>query len=245
MLHSLHTDHMHSPGLCPSQASLGTKMRNSYLSREDKRLMKPVIEKRRRDRINQSLEHLRTLLMEATHDESLKNPKAEKADILKKTVHFLKMCHNPVPSDKKKLQSGFKGGFREGLNQATSFLNSADSICEKKKEYMVQRLCQHMEEQTQKHWKDSVQDVSLNVNQRQILPSAPIISRVAGDVLEQSPKNQTSHPSPSSSFRTPCMGQVQQQTPPQTFQARKSTQRTLFPPTSSSVNPALVWRPWP
>ncbi|OCT59473.1 transcription factor HES-7 [Xenopus laevis] len=237
---------MHSPGLSPSQASLGSKMKN-YLSREDKRLMKPVIEKRRRDRINQSLEHLRTLLLEATHDESLKNPKAEKADILKKTVYFLKMCHNPVPSDRKKLLSGFKGGFREGLNQATSFINSADSLCEKKKEYMVQRLCQHMEEQTQKQRKDSVQDVSLRVNQRQILPSPPIISRVSGDVLEQSTENQTSRP-PSSSFRTPCMGQAHQQTPPQTFQAntiRKSTQRTLFPPISSSVNPALVWRPWP
>ncbi|XP_002942675.1 transcription factor HES-7.1-A [Xenopus tropicalis] len=243
---------MHSPGICPQAA--GCRMRNSYPNREDKRLMKPVIEKRRRDRINQSLEHLRTLLLEATHDETLKNPKAEKADILKKTVHFLKMCHNPVPSDGKKLLSGFKGGFREGLNQATSFLNSADSICQKKKEYVVQRLCQHMEQQTQKHCHDSAQDVSSRVNQRQILPSPPLISRVTGNGLEQSPETQTSrpphshHPSPSSSFRTPCMGQEQQQTPPQTFQAntnKKPTQRTLFPPTSSSVNSALVWRPWP
>ncbi|XP_055033646.2 hairy-related 5 [Misgurnus anguillicaudatus] len=51
---------------------------------------KPLMEKRRRDRINQSLETLRLLLLENTHNEKLKNPKVEKAEILESVVNFLR-----------------------------------------------------------------------------------------------------------------------------------------------------------
>ncbi|XP_067312714.1 hairy-related 5 isoform X2 [Pseudorasbora parva] len=54
------------------------------------RVPKPLMEKRRRDRINQSLETLRMLLLENTHNEKLKNPKVEKAEILESVVHFLR-----------------------------------------------------------------------------------------------------------------------------------------------------------
>uniref|UniRef100_A0A3B3RWD8 Hairy-related 5 n=1 Tax=Paramormyrops kingsleyae TaxID=1676925 RepID=A0A3B3RWD8_9TELE len=48
------------------------------------------MEKRRRDRINQSLETLRLLLLENTKNERLRNPKVEKAAILESVVQFLK-----------------------------------------------------------------------------------------------------------------------------------------------------------
>uniref|UniRef100_W5N814 Hairy-related 5 n=1 Tax=Lepisosteus oculatus TaxID=7918 RepID=W5N814_LEPOC len=51
---------------------------------------KPLLEKRRRERINQSLETLRVLLLENTKNEKLRNPKVEKAEILESAVHFLK-----------------------------------------------------------------------------------------------------------------------------------------------------------
>ncbi|TSP25396.1 Transcription factor HES-7.1-B [Bagarius yarrelli] len=55
-----------------------------------KRVPKPIMEKRRRDRINQSLETLRLLLVENTWNEKLRNPKVEKAEILESVVNFLK-----------------------------------------------------------------------------------------------------------------------------------------------------------
>ncbi|CAK6974163.1 hairy-related 5 [Scomber scombrus] len=58
--------------------------------RSMRRVSKPVMEKRRRERINHSLESLRLLMLEQTHDEKLKNPKVEKAEILESVVHFLK-----------------------------------------------------------------------------------------------------------------------------------------------------------
>ncbi|XP_069042871.1 transcription factor HES-7-like [Lepisosteus oculatus] len=55
-----------------------------------KKVPKPLLEKRRRERINQSLETLRVLLLENTKNEKLRNPKVEKAEILESAVHFLK-----------------------------------------------------------------------------------------------------------------------------------------------------------
>ncbi|XP_041800626.1 hairy-related 11 [Chelmon rostratus] len=53
-----------------------------------KRLLKPVVEKKRRDRINQSLAELRSLLLSHTSDPRLQNP-MEKAEILDLAVEYL------------------------------------------------------------------------------------------------------------------------------------------------------------
>ncbi|TDH07935.1 hypothetical protein EPR50_G00111990 [Perca flavescens] len=58
--------------------------------RSVRRVSKPLMEKRRRERINHSLETLRLLMLDNTHDEKLKNPKVEKAEILESVVNFLK-----------------------------------------------------------------------------------------------------------------------------------------------------------
>ncbi|XP_071314109.1 hairy-related 5 [Trachinotus anak] len=58
--------------------------------RSVRRVSKPLMEKRRRERINHSLETLRLLMLENTHNEKLKNPKVEKAEILESVVQFLK-----------------------------------------------------------------------------------------------------------------------------------------------------------
>ncbi|CAL8262952.1 unnamed protein product [Lota lota] len=55
-----------------------------------RRVPKSEIEKRRRDRINNSLETLRLLLLENTCNEKLNNPKVEKAEILESVVDFIK-----------------------------------------------------------------------------------------------------------------------------------------------------------
>nr|XP_046179265.1 uncharacterized protein LOC124010639 [Oncorhynchus gorbuscha] len=54
-----------------------------------KRMLKPVTEKKRRDRINQSLSELRILLLNYKLDSRLQNPKLEKAEILDLAVEYL------------------------------------------------------------------------------------------------------------------------------------------------------------
>ncbi|XP_030648216.1 hairy-related 1 [Chanos chanos] len=62
--------------------------------RGSKRILKPVIEKKRRDRINQRLDELRTLLLDNTLDSRLLNPKLEKAEILELTVEYIRKKTN-------------------------------------------------------------------------------------------------------------------------------------------------------
>ncbi|KAA0709331.1 Transcription factor HES-7 [Triplophysa tibetana] len=55
-----------------------------------KRKLKPVIEKKRRDRINHNLDALKDLLFKTTADTRLQNPKLEKAEILDFAVQYIR-----------------------------------------------------------------------------------------------------------------------------------------------------------
>ncbi|CAL8262948.1 unnamed protein product [Lota lota] len=68
-----------------------TRKRNlSQDENNGRKLLKPVVEKKRRDRINQSLGELRSLLSRYTSDARLQNPKIEKAEILDLAVEYLR-----------------------------------------------------------------------------------------------------------------------------------------------------------
>ncbi|XP_014898592.1 transcription factor HES-7-like [Poecilia latipinna] len=66
------------------------KLRTPEDGKSRKRILKPVVEKKRRDRINKSLVELRRLLLLSTSDPRLQNPKIEKAEILDLAVEYLK-----------------------------------------------------------------------------------------------------------------------------------------------------------
>uniref|UniRef100_A0A3P8WR05 BHLH domain-containing protein n=1 Tax=Cynoglossus semilaevis TaxID=244447 RepID=A0A3P8WR05_CYNSE len=51
---------------------------------------KPIMEKRRRARINESLGQLKTLILDALKKDSSRHSKLEKADILEMTVKHLR-----------------------------------------------------------------------------------------------------------------------------------------------------------
>ncbi|NP_001003886.1 hairy-related 11 [Danio rerio] len=79
-----------------------------------KRRLKPVIEKKRRDRINHNLDALRDLLFKNTADTRLQNPKLEKAEILdlavqyiKKTIRKTETARNSNQMDCKSTQNQF------------------------------------------------------------------------------------------------------------------------------------------
>ncbi|CAL8331949.1 unnamed protein product [Gadus morhua 'NCC'] len=68
-----------------------TRKRNlSQDENNGRKILKPVVEKKRRDRINQSLGELKSLLSRYTSDARLQNPKIEKAAILDLAVEYLR-----------------------------------------------------------------------------------------------------------------------------------------------------------
>ncbi|XP_074503719.1 hairy-related 5 [Sebastes fasciatus] len=108
--------------------------------RSIRRVPKPLMEKRRRERINHSLETLRLLMLDNTHDEKLKNPKVEKAEILESVVNFLQTekevekSHRPMRRVLSRQQSPTSGrqrdyhdGMRSCLLRVSHFIANKSS----------------------------------------------------------------------------------------------------------------------
>uniref|UniRef100_A0A8C5PAE2 BHLH domain-containing protein n=1 Tax=Leptobrachium leishanense TaxID=445787 RepID=A0A8C5PAE2_9ANUR len=90
-------------------------------------ILKPVVEKQRRDRINGCLEEMRILLLKLTGNQKLRNPKMEKAEILELAVIYIgnmtrMQAHDPErwvsPAEK-----FYLSGFRDCLDRTEDFIN--------------------------------------------------------------------------------------------------------------------------
>ncbi|XP_028314918.1 transcription factor HES-7.1-like [Gouania willdenowi] len=88
-----------------------------------RRVPKPLMEKRRRDRINNNLEALRLLMLENTDNEKLKNPKVEKAEILESVVLFLRENSQRAGSGRVRCLR-YQDGVSSCLMRACEFVSS-------------------------------------------------------------------------------------------------------------------------
>ncbi|XP_041059001.1 transcription factor HES-5-like [Carcharodon carcharias] len=86
---------------------------DKYTAKQKSKIMKITIEKRRRDRINSSINQLKTLLGREFQTEE-PNMKLEKADILKMTVNYLKY-HNQPNSPERDYNEGYSRCLQEAL----------------------------------------------------------------------------------------------------------------------------------
>ncbi|XP_038232929.1 transcription factor HES-2 [Dermochelys coriacea] len=88
---------------------------------ELRKTLKPLMEKRRRARINESLSQLKTLILPLIGKDSSRYSKLEKADILEMTVQFLKEIPVPCPPAPD-LAESYREGYRACLSRLTSLL---------------------------------------------------------------------------------------------------------------------------
>ncbi|KAK7878642.1 hypothetical protein WMY93_030478 [Mugilogobius chulae] len=86
---------------------------------ELRKTLKPLMEKRRRARINDSLNHLKNLILPLTGRDKSRYSKLEKADILEMTVRFL--SEMPPASSKNPTES-YKEGYKACLQRVTTLL---------------------------------------------------------------------------------------------------------------------------
>ncbi|XP_063173542.1 transcription factor HES-5-like [Candoia aspera] len=109
------------------------------LVKEKNKLRKPVVEKMRRDRINNSIEQLKVLL-EREFQRHQPNSKLEKADILETAVSYLKKQRQTPGSafGLKNPELDFNTGYLRCLREAFYFL----SFCQPKRETQS-RLIKH------------------------------------------------------------------------------------------------------
>ncbi|XP_066445626.1 transcription factor HES-7.1-like [Eleutherodactylus coqui] len=107
-----------------------------------RKLLKPQVERRRRERINSCLEKLRVILSEAMKNEQkLKNPKMEKAEILEYTVKFLQSKMTSPESFHEDLQSmDYQCGFQQCLQATVNFITRNNQLCSSSKDFFFQKL---------------------------------------------------------------------------------------------------------
>ncbi|XP_023693206.2 transcription factor HES-5-like [Paramormyrops kingsleyae] len=91
----------------------------------DNKLRKPMVEKMRRDRINSSIEQLKSLLSQeflSQHPDS----KLEKADILEMTVSFLRQQRHHQPEITSSCSADENEGFFRCVQEIVCFLSRED-----------------------------------------------------------------------------------------------------------------------
>jgi len=98
-------------------------------SAEHRRATKPIMEKRRRARINACLNELKSLILEATNRDPSRHTKLEKADILEMTVRYLQSIQrqkvaSAIATDPS-VMNKFRAGFAECAKEVTNFLEVA------------------------------------------------------------------------------------------------------------------------
>ncbi|KAA0713522.1 Transcription factor HES-2 [Triplophysa tibetana] len=86
---------------------------------ELRKTLKPLMEKRRRARINESLNHLKALILPLAGKDVSRYSKLEKADVLEMTVRFL----GDLPSSSAKGQTdSFKEGYKACFQRISALL---------------------------------------------------------------------------------------------------------------------------
>ncbi|XP_061624451.1 hairy-related 9 [Phyllopteryx taeniolatus] len=100
---------------------------------EHRKSSKPIMEKRRRARINESLGQLKTLILDALKKDSSRHSKLEKADILEMTVKHLRNLQRvqmsaAALSPDATVLSKYRAGFNECMNEVTRFLSASEGV---------------------------------------------------------------------------------------------------------------------
>ncbi|XP_046817933.1 protein hairy isoform X1 [Vespa crabro] len=108
-----------SPAPSPSP-SLSPSPKHS----DGRRANKPLMEKRRRARINQSLAALKALILDSARLENTKHSKLEKADILELTVRHLQRQRSLAQPG----LSRYKAGYQDCSREVSRYLDAPDII---------------------------------------------------------------------------------------------------------------------
>ncbi|XP_033824808.1 transcription factor HES-2-like [Periophthalmus magnuspinnatus] len=107
---------------------------------EMRKTLKPLMEKRRRARINDSLNHLKNLILPLTGRDKSRYSKLEKADILEMTVRFLSQM---PPAASKNPAESYTEGYKACLQRVTTLLprTSLDqSACQRVTDFVHQSM---------------------------------------------------------------------------------------------------------
>ncbi|XP_043483595.1 protein deadpan-like [Leptopilina heterotoma] len=111
---------------------------------ELRRSNKPIMEKRRRARINQCLDELKSLILEAMKKDPTRHSKLEKADILEMTVKHLQTVQRQQLSTAVATDPAVLTKFRSGFSECATEVSRYVSHLENVEPAVKQRLVSHL-----------------------------------------------------------------------------------------------------
>lgn len=128
---------------------------NNSTSAEPRRANKPLMEKRRRARINQSLAALKALILDSAKADNTKHSKLEKADILELTVrHFQR--HRSLDT------AGvmqYRAGYADCVREVQRYLDTPDA-------HTMTLIDQGVRQRLLRHLDGCIQDVDMDLKQQ-------------------------------------------------------------------------------
>ncbi|XP_061739892.1 hairy-related 6 [Nerophis ophidion] len=125
-------------------ASINSTPDKPKTASEHRKSSKPIMEKRRRARINESLGHLKTLILDALKKDSSRHSKLEKADILEMTVKHLRNLQRAQMTAALNTDPGVLGKYRAGFSECTNEVTRFLSTCEGVNTEVRTRLLGHL-----------------------------------------------------------------------------------------------------
>ncbi|XP_068713913.1 transcription factor HES-2-like [Montipora foliosa] len=164
--------------------SVHSSQRNS--KKDMKKSKKPLMEKMRRARINDSLNELKSLVLEAMKKDVSRYSKMEKADILEMAVKYLRSLSTDRPLHLQKQQDEaaverYRAGFNDCAAKVSHILMTADNITVPVRTQLLTHLASSC--QKQKDVSRQLPSELLLPRQQQshaTLPSFPAVSQAAG-----------------------------------------------------------------
>ncbi|KAL3862399.1 hypothetical protein ACJMK2_008368 [Sinanodonta woodiana] len=126
---------------------------------EGRKSSKPIMEKRRRARINTCLAELKNMLIDVIKAEGARHSKMEKADILEMTVRHLRNLQTQHYSGVKSPEPGvinkYRMGFNECANEIGRFMESLDTASVEVKVLLLEHLAKCLSKIDQTECNDS------------------------------------------------------------------------------------------
>ena len=152
------------------------------IRRLDRSISKPLMEKRRRDRINKSLAELKTILIDVLKRDQNSCSKLEKADILEMTVNYLRSNGRPQKND-------FEAGGKSGLEQTIKMIQQNPALNEIQKANLISQISGEKVPVFQPHplalmQQKIFQQMYLQQQQENVPPPAKIAKRENSDSEE-------------------------------------------------------------
>lgn len=146
-----------------------------------KRINKPLIEKRRRERINECLNQLQTMITQLDKDKSKRrSSKLEKADILEMTVEFIKngrvttKYEKSESVDKTDTSCQYMEGYKKCVEEINTFFRNSTNVSQELKSSILGHVSKTLDTEADAYTTKSTDEKHSPINQTNSLNCANI-----------------------------------------------------------------------